>query len=244
MKNLSIVIPCYNEGFKLITNIQKIRKYMMNNLNNINYDIIVVIDGCTDDSLELLEDSIENQLFEDCPVKIISYKYNKGKGYAIKKGIESSTGDIVCFMDADLSTNLESLKEALSYTDSYDIVIGSRRHPDSVLSTPQRLPRKFIGKSCSIITNIITSLGILDTQCGFKVFDGDVSRNIIEKQTINGFAFDVELLYIAKNNGFGIKEIPVTWDNDEDSKVSVIKSSILFMKDLIYIRLNRGNYID
>ena len=129
-----------------------------------------------------------------------------------------------------------------SYIHDYNIVIGSRRHPQSILVKKQNNIRRFIGKSCSILTNLITSFNISDTQCGFKAFDGDIARVLADKQTINGFAVDVEMLYIAHINAYSIKEIHVIWENDEDSKVKVIDSSLRFFKDLLYIKSKTNQY--
>ena len=239
MKSLSIIIPCYNEGEKLLANISKIKNFIFTSFKHIDFEIIIVNDGSKDNS----EDILTQYCKDDCCCKLISYDINKGKGFAVKQGIESSTKDIVVFMDADLSTDLSSLVDVYSNIDLYDIVIGSRRHPQSILVKPQRKTRRFFGKVCSIITNIFTSFNISDTQCGFKAIKVDVARDIVQKQTINGFAFDVELLYIGYLNGYSIKEIPVIWENDEDSKVKLIDSSLLFLKDLCKIKSRKNTYI-
>ena len=127
-------------------------------------------------------------------------------------------------MDADLSTNLDAINTTLRYCDNlnFDVIIGSRRHENTILPKPQKLPRKIIGKMCIIITKLIIGLDVSDTQCGFKTFKSDIMKYIIEKQQIERFAFDVEYLYIAKLKNKTIKEIPIVWENDEDSKVSAV----------------------
>lgn len=237
--NLSLVIPCYNEGAKLIKNIDEIRNYMKCENKGCTYEIIVVNDGSKDDTLSIcknLEKTIEN-------LKVVTYEHNRGKGYAVKEGIANSKGEYVIFMDADLSTDLQAIKTSMEQIKSKDVVVGSRRHKNSNLVKKQGFPRRFIGKSCSILTNLIIPLHLPDTQCGFKCFDGNLARTLIKYQTLDGFSFDVELLYIAKLNGYTIGEIPVIWENDDDSKVSVLNSSLRFFIDLFKIRLKKNKYI-
>lgn len=176
-------------------------------------------------------------------VKVVSYSLNKGKGGAIKEGVKASIGEWVIFMDADLSTDLTAIKKSLELTEQYEVIIGSRRCSDSHLIKKQGKLRQIIGKSCSKITNVIIPLKISDTQCGFKTFKGDLIRDFVSVQTLNGFSFDVELLYIAKLNKHQIKEFGVTWENDADSRVSIVNSSVSFFVDLFKIRMNKKQYI-
>ena len=237
--NLSLVIPCYNEGTKLINNINIIRDYMRCHNIGCNYEIIIVNDGSKDDTLSICKD-LEKQIDN---VHIVTYENNRGKGYAVKEGIKHSKGEYVIFMDADLSTDLTAIKDSLKELKNYSVVVGSRRHKNSNLIKKQGILRRFIGKSCSILTNLIIPLHLPDTQCGFKCFNGDIAREIVKHQTLDGFSFDVELLYIAKLNGYTIGEIPVIWENDDDSKVSVLNSSLKFFIDLFKIRFKKSKYI-
>lgn len=232
--DISIIIPCYNEGNKLTNNIPLVYNYLDN--LNVSYEIICVNDGSTD--LET-QNIVSNITFKN--TKFISYQKNRGKGYAVKQGLEAAIGNTILFMDADLSVDLFAIKMALKYKD-YDVVIGSRRHHDSMIPKPQGPVRKFIGICCIILTRLITGIKVKDTQCGFKSFKKDIAKQLISKQTIDRWAFDVEYLYIATLNNFSIKEIPVIWENDEDSRVSPIKSSISFFKELIKISKNKYLY--
>lgn len=236
---LSIVIPCYNEGAKMLENI----KTVTNKLNslNIDYNVTIVNDGSTDNTLEYLNQIKYPHVF------IETYEKNRGKGYAVKRGILSlfennRAGDLINFMDADLSTDLSAIDTTLKHSHNYDIIIGSRRHKDTILPEPQGPIRKFIGEMCLIITKIMIGLNLKDTQCGFKTFQRDIIFDIVQKQQIEKFAFDVEYLYIAKLHNYTIKEIPIIWKNDTDSKVSTVKSSIKFFRDLFAIRKNKKLY--
>lgn len=237
--NLSLVIPCYNEGQKLVKNITTIRDYMFEHNKGCSYEIIIVNDGSKDNTLNIC-----NKLSKEFNnVFVVTYDNNKGKGYAVKQGISNSKGDYVMFMDADLSTDLSAIRESLKELKNNYIVVGSRRHKESNLIKKQGLIRQFIGKSCSILTNLIIPLHLPDTQCGFKSFDGDLARELVKYQSLDGFSFDVELLYIAKLNKYSIGEIPVIWENDDDSKVSMFNSSVNFFLDLFKIRFNKSKYI-
>ena len=237
--DLSIIIPCYNEGNKLIENVKQVIDFMNINTNISNYEILIVNDGSKDNTYEVGA-NLEKKY---SVVRNIGYMVNRGKGGAVKEGIYLSRGKWVVFMDADLSTNLKAINDVLANRDKYDVIIGSRRHNDTNLVKPQKFSRRLIGKTCSVLTNLIVPLHISDTQCGFKAFKGDLARKFIEKQQLNGFAFDVELLYIAKLNNYTIGEFGVEWENDEDSRVSVFNSSVSFFIDLFKIRKNKRKYL-
>ena len=237
---LSIVLPCYNEGQKLIQSINEIVLYNKD-INLKDYEIIIVNDGSKDDTLKYIK-----KVEKDFPniVRYITYETNQGKGYAVKQGILNAEGDYVLFMDVDLSTNLSAIKTTLDLIKKKKpyIIIGSRRLKKSNILKPQGFTRKFIGNGCKFYTNLKLHLSISDTQCGFKCFKTDIAKKLVNKQTINRWAFDAELLYIAKLNKIKIYEIPVTWVNDSDSRVSPMSSSIQFMKDLSKIKKNKKNY--
>lgn len=233
---LSIILPCYNEEKQIENTIIEIKKFLSK--YNFDYEIVPVNDGSKDNTAEI----IKKVALSDNIVNPVIYNENHGKGYAVKMGIQKAIGDYILFMDTDLSTDLSAIDIFLKQIKDYDIVIGSRRHKDSVIPKPQGPLRKFIGNCCVVITKAITGLNLNDTQCGFKGFKKDIAKKIISKQLIENWAFDVEYLYIANINGYTIKDIPVTWINDEDSKVSPISSSIKFFKDLFRIVGNKKQY--
>lgn len=229
----------------MIKNTQQIVEFMKSFKDT--YEIIIINDGSKDNTINILNNEVKFYLEKQRKntnlenFKIITYECNQGKGYAVKQGIKNSIGKIVLFMDADLSTNLIAICDVLKYKNE-DVIIGSRKIKGSNLTKKQGYVRQLIGNCCRFLTNIIVPLYIIDTQCGFKAFNGDFAREMISKQTINRFAFDVEYLYIAKLNGKNIIEIPVIWENDEDSKVSLFDTSIDFFKSLIRIRKNKPFY--
>lgn len=230
---LSIVIPCYNESKDIKKNTLMVQEYLRN--LKIDYELILVNDGSKDKTKEVIE-SIEG-------IKALSYDVNRGKGGAVKHGIENATGDYILFMDADLSTNLEAIEKLIPLLPQYDVVIGSRHAKDSVIKKKQPALRVFIGWCCRKLVNMKFHFNYKDTQCGFKAMRIDVAKKIVSKQLVDNFAFDVEYLYIAKLNNLSIKEMGVIWSDDRGSTVSPLKSSIKFFKDLSFIKKHRKDYL-
>ena len=232
---ISIIVPCYNEGLCIKENVEnKVIPFLKE--NSIDYELILVNDGSKDNTKEVIE-SIEG-------VIPVSYSPNKGKGGAVKEGIKAATGDYILFMDADLSTNLNAILTAIDMAKEYKFVIGSRHLKDSILPQKQPLIRQFVGYACRKLVNAYFGFKYKDTQCGFKLMESHIAKDIANKQIINGFAFDVEYLYYAKLNNITIKEIPVIWVNDKSSTVKVTSSSIQFLKDMKKIKNNKVNYVN
>ena len=230
---LSIVVPCYNESKDIAKNAEII-KDKLKELNQ-DYELILVNDGSKDNTKEVIE-SIKG-------VKALSYDVNRGKGGAVKYGIENATGDYVLFMDADLSTDLEAIKRTMELVPNYDMIIGSRHAKDSVIKKKQPALRVFIGWCCRKLVNMKFHFKYKDTQCGFKAMRTDVAKKIVTKQVVNNFAFDVEYLYIANLNNLSIYEMGVIWSDDRGSTVSPLKSSIKFFKDLSFIKKHKKTYL-
>ncbi|MEK6916224.1 MAG: dolichyl-phosphate beta-glucosyltransferase [Nanoarchaeota archaeon] len=222
---LTIVIPAYNEENRLGNSISKIIKYFKEK----QIEIIVVDDGSFDNTVSVAS-SFKN-------VKVLENKENIGKGYSVKQGVLAAKANFVLFSDADLSTPIEDIEKLWKYKEEYDIVIGSRKSKGAKVVEKQPPWRVFAGNIFPIIARIMTGLTIKDTQCGFKLFNMKKCRKVFEKMTIDGFSFDVEMLYIAKKQGLKIKEVGVDWYNDNASKVSLIKDSIHMFTDLIKIKI-------
>ena len=230
---LSIVVPCYNESKDIAKNSEIIKNYLESIKQD--YELILVNDGSKDNTKEVIE-SISG-------VKALSYEPNRGKGGAVKYGIENATGDYVLFMDADLSTDLEAIDKFVKLAPNYDMVIGSRHAKDSVIKKKQPALRVFIGWCCRKLVNMKFHFKYKDTQCGFKAMRADIAKKIVSKQVVNNFAFDVEYLYIAKLNNLSIYEMGVIWADDRGSTVSPLKSSIKFFKDLSFIKKHKKTYL-
>ena len=230
---LSIVVPCYNESKDIAKNSEIIKNYLESIKQD--YELILVNDGSKDNTKEVIE-AIPG-------VKALSYEPNRGKGGAVKYGIENATGEYVLFMDADLSTDLSAIEKFLKLAPDYDMVIGSRHAKDSVIKKKQPALRVFIGWCCRKLVNMKFHFKYKDTQCGFKAMRTDIAKKIVEKQVVNNFAFDVEYLYIANLNNLSIYEMGVIWADDRGSTVSPLKSSIKFFKDLSFIKKHKKTYL-
>ncbi|MFW6025726.1 MAG: dolichyl-phosphate beta-glucosyltransferase [Candidatus Woesearchaeota archaeon] len=221
---LLIVIPAYNEEKIIKKNVLKTREFFKKRYKVTEFEIIIVNDGSSDNT-----GKISNEIrFPN--VSTISYKENKGKGYAVKKGMKKSKGELILMIDADLATPLDQFDKIIKFKKNYDIIIGSRVNPKA-----KRKPiKKIFGKLSYLIVEVILNLGIKDTQCGFKLFKRKTLK-IFKKQKIDGFGFDFEILYIANKEGYKIKEIPVKWIEKGDSKVK-LKHYFFAFKQLLKVK--------
>jgi dolichyl-phosphate beta-glucosyltransferase len=231
---ISIVIPAYNEESRIQPTLEKVSAYCKDRFRD--FEIIVVDDGSTDNTLSVVKNL--GQHLEN--INLMHYPKNAGKGFAVRKGVLSSRGDLLLISDADLSTPIEELEKLISYihADSYDIAIGSRGLKESDILLKQPWYREMMGKTFNIFVRMVAISGIKDTQCGFKLFRGDIARDLFKRCSIDGFSFDVEVLYLAKNAGHKIKEVPVRWVNSPSSKVELIRDPLVMLLELLKIRIN------
>jgi dolichyl-phosphate beta-glucosyltransferase len=163
-----------------------------------------------------------------------------GKGASIRMGVLASVGEMILFSDADGSTPIaEFLKLKNSISSGVDVAIGSR-HDLSLIDVKQPFFRILLGKTYNRIVRLLTGLDIQDTQCGFKLLRGDIGRKIFAQMFVNGFSFDVEMLYLAAQANCKIVEIPVIWANDERSKVVIWRDPFFMFLDLLRIKLKHG----
>ncbi|MCA1625339.1 MAG: glycosyltransferase [Acidobacteria bacterium] len=165
---------------------------------------------------------------------------NRGKGYAVRKGLLASTGDIAIFSDADLSTPIEELPKLVEpiRRGKFDVTFGSRALDRSLIGTRQTRRREQGGKVFNLIVRIITGLPFWDTQCGFKAFNMRKFRPLLDVMTVERFGFDVEFLYVANYRGLRLKEIPVRWNHCDGTKVSVLRDSVRMFSEVRQIRKN------
>lgn len=230
---LSIIIPAFNEENRLKETLCRISAYLLARYTD--SEIIIVDDGSSDRTI-----AIANDFARGSRLKIIVLKNdkNQGKGSAVKKGILASSGDFVLFSDADLSTPIEELAKFINYIkDGYDVVIGSRANKDSDIRVSQPWYRQMMGKTFNMLIRILLFRDFNDTQCGFKLFRGDIARCIAKDMKIDGFCFDVEMLYLAKRRHCKIKELGIVWNNSSQSKVKILNSSLSMFFDLVKVRM-------
>lgn len=228
---LSVIVPAYNEQDRLKHSLPKLLREVERRF--LDYEIIVVDDGSTDDTSRTVKDFIS----KNNKVRLISYRHNMGKGHAVRTGVLAAKKDYVLYCDADLSTPFREIRKLIKALDNgSDIAIGSRARKDTRILKRQPIYRVLMGKTFNKIVKILAVSGINDTQCGFKCFKAPIALDIFRDCFIDGFSFDVEVLYIAKKRGFSVKEIGVLWTNDSQSRVHPLFHSFQMFKDLIIIR--------
>lgn len=235
--SVNIVIPAYNEEKRICDTLRKVSDYFES--KEIPFEIIVVDDGSVDNTLKVVREFFEvsNPKINN---KILQLDNNYGKGFAIKKGMLSSSGKYVLFMDADCSAPLEEFDKFLKAFDSnFDIYIGSRKTIKDENEVIVPLYRKIFGYGYAYLANFFLGLKVSDTTCGFKCFRKPTIHPIFSRQLLKGWSFDAEILYLARKLGFSIKEIPINWVHEtRDSKVVVLKEIFKSGWELIKIKIN------
>jgi len=230
----SVVIPCFNEAARIGSTIRASLDYLVS--VSPESELIVVNDGSTDATSTIARESlvgakIETRLLENFP--------NRGKGAAVRKGLLAAQRPIALFFDADLSTPFEETPKVIGpiADDDDDLAFGSRGLDRSLIGHHQPWRRETAGRIFNLLVRIATGLPFWDTQCGFKAFRLEVCRPILEVARIEGFAFDVELLYLAQRAGMRLREIPVRWNHREGSKVHFIHDSLRMLREVIALRI-------
>jgi len=233
---VSIVIPAYNENERMGEPLQKILAYITG--TGVNAEIIVVDDGSSDATARIAEEAFAGT--PDIPTRVIRYEQNRGKGFAVRTGLEAASADIALFTDADLSTPIEEttkLTEPIIRGEA-DVAFGSRALDRSLIGTHQPWRREQGGRVMNLIIKTMSGLQFVDTQCGFKAFNMVKFRPLLKLMTIDRFGFDVEFLYVAQHNGLRLKEVPVRWNDVAGSKVSVFRDTRRMITELNQIRRN------
>ena len=219
MKNifLSVIIPAYNEEARLGPTLERNLKYLL--AQNYSWEILVVSDGSKDKTEEVVR-VFSNK---NSNIKLITYKENHGKGYAVKTGMLAASGDLRLFMDSDNSTPIEELDKLLNFMKpcgSFEVVIGSLAMPGAEINRKEFILRVIAGWLGNVIIQALVLRGIKDTQRGFKLFTAEAAQQIFSKTKIDRWGFDIEALSLARKFGFSIKEIAVRWSHDARSKIS------------------------
>lgn len=234
---LSIIIPAHNEEARLPGTLEQIAVFL--DSQPYQAEIVVVENGSHDRTLE-----IAHAYCQRVPCLRVFQEQMRGKGLAVRRGMLEAAGDYRFICDADLSMPITEVNRFIPpEIPELDIAIGSREAPGAV-RYGEPLYRHFTGRVFNSLVRLIALPGLQDTQCGFKCFRGEVAAEIFPLQTIPGWTFDVEVLYIARRWGYKIVEIPIPWYFDHQSKVKVFKDSLRMLMDLLAIRRNarRGLY--
>jgi dolichyl-phosphate beta-glucosyltransferase len=240
--SLSVVIPAYNEAVRLGNTLRGVVDYLRANWPE--SEVIVVDDGSSDQTAE-----IAREAFTDSGMlrtSVISYKSNLGKGRAVRLGLLATRGEVALFSDADLSTPITEAPRLIDpiLNDECDLTFGSRALERALIGVHQPWRREQGGRVFNLVVRLATGLPFWDTQCGFKAFRMSVCRPLVEAATVDRFGFDVELLYLAFRAGLRLREVPVRWDHNEGSKVSVLSDSFRMLNEVGLIRqqARRGVY--
>jgi len=233
---LSIVIPAFNEESRLGDSVREVLAYIKR--EKLDAELIVVDDGSRDKTCEVAKNSCAE--FPEIETETIRYEMNRGKGYAVKIGLQASNGSIALFSDADLSTPISELPKLVETirNGENDVTFGSRALDRTLIGTHQPWRREQGGKVFNLIVRTATRLPFWDTQCGFKAFDMKKFRPLLNVMQIDRFGFDVEFLYVANYHRLRLKEIPVRWNHCDGTKVSVFRDSLRMFNEVRQIRRN------
>ena len=234
---LSVVIPAYNEARRLGRSIQSIESYAAHR-PQMRIELIIVDDGSTDGTAELARGHSGATL----EVRVLVNERNRGKGYSVRRGMLEARGQALLMCDADMSTPIEQVDKLLPHLGAeVGVVIGSRDVAGAVLDPPQGPVRRFIHWSFGVVRRRILLPDIRDSQCGFKLFTRPAAQEIFAREITDGYAFDCEVLGLARAMGHGIREVGVVWRNDPDSAVHLFRAAPTMLRDLLRIRrrLNR-----
>ncbi len=230
---LSVVIPAYNEEQNIRESLRRIESFMA--LKKQDWECIVSSDGSKDRTVEWVNDFVKTH--PSGRFKLLSTEKNEGKGFAVHRGIFAAKGKYILVTDADLSAPMKESDKLIGALESgCDIAIGSRVVREKGADVQQSFKRRLAGRVFNFLVQALVLKGFLDTQCGFKCFKRDAAYKLFEMQKLNGFSFDVEILYLAKKHGFKIKEVAVMWRQAPGSRVRLFRDSLAMLKDLLRIR--------
>ncbi len=234
---LSIVIPAYNEAERIVPTIGAISSYVSE--QGFPWELIIADDGSRDQTVEL----VEGLGFAN--LRLLRAEANGGKGRAVQRGMLAAHGQYILFDDADNSTPIEEIDKLLRQVreGGFDVVVGSRA-ADGAEEAHRSAFRRLLSNGLRWIVRNIFRIGVRDTQCGFKLFSYPAAQRLYNAQTITGFSFDLEILYLASKFGYSVAEVPVAWVDAPGSKVDAAKEIRRFLRDLLKIKWNdlRGVY--
>jgi dolichyl-phosphate beta-glucosyltransferase len=229
--SLSVIIPCYNESHRLGRSLELVRAYAER--SNRAVEVIVVDDGSNDGTADLARG------FPAAPMvlRVLVSQANRGKGYSVRMGMQQATGEVLLMCDADMSTPIDEVEKLLAQlVAGADVAIGSRDMPDSRLDPPQGPLRRLLNGAFRLVRRSILLPDIRDSQCGFKAFKRQAADHIFARQTADGFAFDCEVLGLARALGCEIREVGVIWRNDPRSTLKVWRDGPRMLLELLRIR--------
>jgi dolichyl-phosphate beta-glucosyltransferase len=231
---ISVVIPAYNEEARLGPTLERAMAFLAG--RGVPWEIVVASDGSTDRTCEVATATAAGSPH----VKVLALSPNRGKGAAVRAGMLAARGDRILFSDADLATPIEELDKLGAHLDGgADIAIASRAAPGADIRVRQHPMRELMGRTFNTMVRTLVLGGIKDTQCGFKLFTRAAAHDLFGRATVDGFAFDVEVLWLAQGK-YRVAEVPVVWRHIEESKVSPGVDAARMFADLVRLRLRHG----
>ena len=229
---LSLILPAYNEAKSIGATIDQIQGYL--NDRGIDYELIVSADG---------DDGTREQVRArgDARIHVVGEPQRRGKGRGIRDGVAISRGEYIGFVDADNKTPIAEFDKMLPLLEKgWEVIVGSRATAGARIETPQPFYRRLGSKGFALIMHMLLGMwSIKDTQCGFKFFQGKVARDLFRRQKIDGYIFDVEILYLARKAGYKMVEVGVRWRDDGDSRLKLVSGNWRNLKDLFRIRFGK-----
>lgn len=232
---LSLVIPAYNEGAKIHKDIEVTAKYLQGRPHS--SELIIVDDGSRDDTGSVARRAAERFGSQKVKIRVVDYGGNRGKGFAVRYGIEQAEGAIIGFMDSGLCVPLRYIEVAIAAIENgAPFAIASRRLPGTRITRAQPLYRRVGSKVFWYLMKGLMGVQVTDTQCGFKFFSREVAKGLFSSVRTDGFMFDIESLMIAGRRGLKGVEFAVEWANDSDSRYHVIYGTIKNLREIVKIR--------
>ena len=229
---LSVVIPAYNEEKRLPKTLDSLIRYLEN--KSYLWEVAIVNDGSTDNTSKVVADAG----IQDQRIRLLEYRENRGKGFAVRYGMARTTGELRLFMDADNSTSIDHLEQFLPlFKRGFDVVIGSRDVPGSTITVHQPKWKELCGRLGNLWIQMWLLPGMKDTQAGFKIFTTAAAEAVFSRITIDRWGFDIEALSVARKLGYAIAECPIRWRNDPDSKVPT-GAYFDVLKEVLRVRVN------
>jgi dolichyl-phosphate beta-glucosyltransferase len=238
---ISIVVPAYNESTRLGRTLDQILDFVRE--CEWAAEIIVVDDGSRDGTAELVREYARHNAI----VRLVQNPGNRGKGYSVRNGVLHARGAIILFSDADLSSPIEEATKLIEALEAgADVAIGSRWVQSELQTHRQSVARQMMGRAFNVLLRLLLSLDFKDTQCGFKAFRRGAAHALFSSQTIEGWGFDPEILFLARRMGLKVAEVPVVWAHDEGTRIHPIVDGSKMAIEIMRIRWNSilGKYGD
>lgn len=233
---VSVILPAYNEEKRITKTLDTLCRFMEGAFGAAEYEILAVDDGSTDETSRVISTHMGKN------IRPLTYSPNRGKGGAVKYGVEHARGDVIIFTDADLPYPPENIGKAVRMFEksAYDLILGNRESTENGQKYPWY--RSLMSHGFSWVVDLILNLHVPDTQCGFKCFRRAAAEEIFRKTTLTGWGFDVELIFLAKKLGLSIGRIPVElFHENSGSKIRVVHDTLTMIREVRCVRANDKN---